>query len=127
MLHQLTIAELQQRLLAREVSARQALQACLEQIQRVDRQVRAFLSCDEADALRQADEADKLLAAGATLERHPLLGVPIGIKDVLAVKGQPLNCASKILGQFVSPYDATVISKLRQAGAVVFGRLNMDE
>src|SRR5581483_129772 len=58
---------------------------------------------------------------------HPLLGVPIGIKDVLAVKDQPLNCASKILGKFVSPYDATVIQRLKAAGAIVFGRLNMDE
>src|SRR5205814_1318040 len=58
---------------------------------------------------------------------RPLLGVPIAIKDVLAVKGHSLNCCSKILGEFVSPYDATVIEKLRAAGAVVFGRLNMDE
>jgi aspartyl-tRNA(Asn)/glutamyl-tRNA(Gln) amidotransferase subunit A len=56
-----------------------------------------------------------------------LLGVPIAIKDVIAVKGQPLNCGSAILGKFVSPYDATVIQKLRAAGAIVFGRLNMDE
>jgi aspartyl-tRNA(Asn)/glutamyl-tRNA(Gln) amidotransferase subunit A len=56
-----------------------------------------------------------------------LLGVPIAIKDVIAVKGQPLTCASKILGKFVSPYDATVIGNLKAAGAVVFGRLNMDE
>ena len=53
--------------------------------------------------------------------------MPVGIKDVIAVKGQPLNCGSKILGNFVSPYDATVIEKLKAAGAVVFGRLNMDE
>ena len=57
----------------------------------------------------------------------PLLGVPIAIKDVLAVKNQPLNCGSKILGKFISPYDATVIEKLKAAGAIVFGRLNMDE
>jgi aspartyl-tRNA(Asn)/glutamyl-tRNA(Gln) amidotransferase subunit A len=56
-----------------------------------------------------------------------LLGVPIAIKDVIAVKGQPLNCGSKILGNFVSPYDATVIEKLKAAGAVAFGRVNMDE
>jgi aspartyl-tRNA(Asn)/glutamyl-tRNA(Gln) amidotransferase subunit A len=56
-----------------------------------------------------------------------LLGVPVALKDLLAVRGQPLNCASKILGRFVSPYDATVVQKLKAAGAVVFGRLNMDE
>ena len=64
-------------------------------------------------------------------ERHigksRLLGMPIALKDVIAVRGQPLNCGSKILGKFISPYSATVVEKLQEAGAVVFGRLNMDE
>ena len=124
MLNQLTISELTAKLNTREVSAREAMQACLDQIARVDGKVHAFLSHDPADALAQADAADRELAAGA---RKPLLGVPVAIKDVLCVKGQPLNCASKILGNFISPYDATAIEKLRAAGAVVFGRLNMDE
>jgi len=127
MLNQLTISELQQRLVAREVTAREAVHVCLDQIKRVDGSIKAFLSYDEADALRQADAVDKLIADGATTAQHPLLGAVIGIKDVLAVKGHPLNCASRILGNFVSPYDATVIQKLRAAGAIVFGRLNMDE
>jgi aspartyl-tRNA(Asn)/glutamyl-tRNA(Gln) amidotransferase subunit A len=127
MLHQLTISELSAKLAKREVSARDAMRACLDQIQRVDGQVKSFLSYDEADALRQADAADKLIAGGATTKTHPLLGVPLAIKDVLAVRGHPLNCASKILGNFVSPYDATAITKLREAGAIIFGRLNMDE
>jgi aspartyl-tRNA(Asn)/glutamyl-tRNA(Gln) amidotransferase subunit A len=127
MLHQLTISELSAKLAQREVSARDAMRACLDQIQRVDGQVKAFLSHDEADALRQADDADKLIAGGATTATHPLLGVPLAMKDVLAVRGHPLNCASKILGNFVSPYDATAITKLREAGAIIFGRLNMDE
>jgi len=58
---------------------------------------------------------------------RPLLGVPVAVKDVLAVKDQPLNCGSKILGEFVSPYNATVVEKLKAAGAIIFGRLNMDE
>src|SRR5262249_33891654 len=95
--------------------------------QRVDKQLHAFLSIDEADALAQADAADKALAGGATHAQKPLLGVPIAVKDVIAVKGQPLNCGSKILGHYVSPYDATVVEKMKSAGAVVFGRLNMDE
>ncbi len=127
MLNQLTISELQKRLASREVSARDAVQAALGQIKKVDGQVKAFLSYDEADALRQAEAVDKLIAGGANSATHPLLGAPIAIKDVLAVKGQPLNCASKILGNFISPYDSTVIQKLRAAGAIVFGRLNMDE
>ncbi len=124
MLNQLTISQLAAKLAAREVSAREATQACLDRIAAVDGRVHAFLSHDAADALVQADAADKALAAG---EKKPLLGVPIAIKDVLAVKNQPLNCASKILGNFISPYDATAIEKLKAAGAIVFGRLNMDE
>jgi aspartyl-tRNA(Asn)/glutamyl-tRNA(Gln) amidotransferase subunit A len=127
MLNQLTISALVARLAKREVSARAATQACLDRIQHVDPQIRAFISYEAADALAQADAADQALAQGQTHAQRPLLGVPVGVKDVIAVKGQPLNCGSKILGSFVSPYDATVIEKLKAAGAVVFGRLNMDE
>ncbi len=124
MLNQSTISDLATKLAKRETSSREVTQSCLDQIARVDGQIHAFISHDDVDALAQADAADKRLAAG---ERGPLLGVPIAIKDVLAVKDQPLNCCSKILGKFTSPYDATVIEKLKAAGAVVFGRLNMDE
>ena len=125
--NQLTLSALVSRLANREVSARAATEACLEQIRRVDGRLRAFLSYDAADALAQADAADQALVAGATHAQRPLLGVPLALKDVIAAKGQPLNCASKILGNFISPYDATVVQKLKAAGAVVFGRLNMDE
>jgi aspartyl-tRNA(Asn)/glutamyl-tRNA(Gln) amidotransferase subunit A len=125
MLNQLTISEMRQKLDAREVSARETMQACLDRIGVVDPQIHAFVSWNNIDALAQADAADRELAAGAT--NKPLLGVPIAIKDVIAVKDQPLNCCSKILGSFVSPYDATVIERLKAAGAVLFGRLNMDE
>lgn len=127
MLNQLTISELTAKLAKREASAREATQACLDQIGRVDASVRAFLSHDAADALAQADAADKAMASGATHAQQPLLGVPIALKDVIAVKGQPLTCASKILGKFVSPYNATVTEKLKAAGAILLGRLNMDE
>ncbi len=127
MLNQLTISELAARLVKGETSSRAAIQACLDQIQRADGQIRAFISYDAADALAQADAADKALASGSADRGRPLLGVPIGIKDVIAVKGQPLNCGSRILDKFISPYDATVVQKLKNAGAVVFGRLNMDE
>lgn len=127
MLNRLTISELVTRLASREVSSRAATQACLDQIERVDGRLHAFISLDVDHALAQADAADRALAAGTTHAQQPLLGVPIGIKDVIAVKGQPLNCASKILGRYVSPYNATVINKLQAAGAVIFGRLNMDE
>jgi len=127
MLNQLTISELTARLAKREVSAREATEACLDQIARVDGQIHAFISHDAADALAQADAVDKKISSGITCAQQPLLGIPIGVKDVLAVKNQPLNCASKILGNYISPYDATVVEKLKAAGAIVFGRLNMDE
>lgn len=127
MLNQLTLSQLTQRLASREANSRQVVEACLAQIQRVDGQIHAFLSYNAQDALAQADAADKAIAAGATYAQKPLLGVPVGIKDVISVKDQPLQCSSKILGNFVSPYNATVIEKLKAAGAVVFGRLNMDE
>ena len=126
MLNRLTISELTDKLARRECSAREAMQACLDQIRRSDGKIRAFLSCNAADALAQADAAGKELAAGATHARRPLLGVPIAVKDLLCVKGHPCNCGSKILDGFVSPYDATVIERLKDAGAIVFGRLNMD-
>ena len=127
MLNQLTISELTAKIAKREVSAREATQACLDRVAKVDGQIHAFISHNDADALAQADAVDKLIAQGGNSANRPLLGVPIGIKDVLAVKDHPLNCGSKILGNFVSPYDATVIEKLKAAGAIIFGRLNMDE
>ena len=127
MLNQLTISELTARLAKREVSAREAMQACLDQIGRADGKIHAFISYNGPEALAQAEAADQLLAQDGGKANRPLLGVPVAIKDVIAVKNQPLNCGSKILGQFISPYDATVIEKLRAAGAIVFGRLNMDE
>jgi aspartyl-tRNA(Asn)/glutamyl-tRNA(Gln) amidotransferase subunit A len=126
-LNQLTILELTARLARREVSARDVLQACLDQIERVDGQLHAFLSINAADALAHADAADRELATTGLIPQRPLLGVPIAIKDVIAVKDHPLGCASKILTGFISPYDATVIERLKTAGAVIFGRLNMDE
>nr|ADI21529.1 Asp-tRNAAsn/glu-tRNAGln amidotransferase A subunit and related amidases [uncultured verrucomicrobium HF0070_15G23] len=96
----------------------------MNRINSVDDKLNAFISYDVEDALAQADNADKARSEG---EEGPLLGVPVAIKDVIAVKNHPLSCASKILGNFESPYDATVIKKLREAGAIIFGRVNMDE
>ena len=122
--HTLSIHELTAQLAAKQLNAREATQACLDRIAAVDGRLNAFNSLSADDALAQADAADAALAAG---ESKPLLGVPIAIKDVIAVKDHPLTCSSKILGDYSSPYEATVIGKLRDAGAIIFGRLNMDE
>jgi aspartyl-tRNA(Asn)/glutamyl-tRNA(Gln) amidotransferase subunit A len=126
MLNELTISEAAGRLRKKEFSARELMQACIDRVNKVDQQVKAFLSFDPADALAQAEAADKRLREHPT-EITSLTGIPIGIKDVLCVKDHPLNCSSKILGKFHSVYDATTIEKLKKAGAIIFGRLNMDE
>src|SRR2546426_12745274 len=117
MLNTLTISELAEKLASRQCSAREAMQSCLDQIERVDDEVQAFLSYQAADALAQADAADRQIAEGMALTEKRLLGIPVAVKDVLAVKGHPLNCGSKILGNFIAPYDATVIENLKAAGA----------
>lgn len=106
-------------------SAVARVSALLERIRRHDGKIHAFLHLDEADILAQAEAADQRAASGQSL--GPLDGMPIAIKDVIAVKGQPLTAGSKILESFISPYDAHVTENLRAAGAILLGRLNMDE
>ena len=120
-----TISELAALLTAGETTSVALTQAVIERTAAVEPKVHAFLSSDAADALAQAQASDARRAAGQTL--GPLDGIPIGIKDTLAVKQQPLRCASKMLENYVSPFDATCIAKLREAGAIIWGRLNMDE
>ena len=120
-----TAAQLSDQLAARQVSAVELAQACLAQVRATDDRINAILSFDEADILAQARESDARRAAGQA--RGPLDGVPVGLKDVIAVRNQPLTCGSRMLEQFVSPYDASAALGLKRAGAVLFGRLNMDE
>ncbi|MFZ4395988.1 MAG: Asp-tRNA(Asn)/Glu-tRNA(Gln) amidotransferase subunit GatA [Kiritimatiellia bacterium] len=98
--------------------------AMLDAVSTGNAALNAFVWIDEADALRQAAAADAARQAGNT---GALLGVPLAIKDVLNADGQPCTCGSKILQGYVSPYDATVVSRLRAAGALLVGRTNMDE
>ena len=88
MAHFLTIHQLLEQLRAGELSSREATQACLDRVEKVDDRLNAFISVDAADALAQSDAADQSRAAGEDL---PMLGVPVAVKDVLAVKDQPLN------------------------------------
>jgi aspartyl-tRNA(Asn)/glutamyl-tRNA(Gln) amidotransferase subunit A len=120
-----TAVELSRSLSEKELSSQEVAQAYLEQIDRVDPQVHAFLHRDDDDFLAQANASDKRRAEGNTL--GPLDGIPVAIKDVISVQGQPLTAASKILENYISPYDATVIRKLKDTGALIGGRLNLDE
>ncbi|MGB0743405.1 MAG: Asp-tRNA(Asn)/Glu-tRNA(Gln) amidotransferase subunit GatA [Opitutales bacterium] len=124
-LHFKTITELAAALEAGETTSAELTQAIIDRTVAVDEKVKAFLSYDAEDALAQAKTSDERRAAGKSLGK--LDGIPIGIKDVLAVKDQPLGCASKMLESYFSPFDATCVAKLREAGAIIWGRLNMDE
>ena len=126
-----TISGLSRMLAAGELSAVELMRAVIERTKDVDARVGAFNSFDEADALAQARACDERLARaraqGAAARARPLEGIPIGIKDVISVAGQPLTASSRMLAGFVSPYDATVTRKLKEAGAICWGRLNLDE
>jgi aspartyl-tRNA(Asn)/glutamyl-tRNA(Gln) amidotransferase subunit A len=98
---------------------------CLSAIEKRDRAIGAFLHVDRDDALKQAADIDALRGRGEKL--GPLAGIPIAIKDVLCQTAQPTTCASRMLENFVPPYDAHAITKLKEAGAVLLGRTNMDE
>ena len=120
----LTLIELRKALNAGTISSLQATQATITRIATVDNEVKSYLSVTDEMALEQAESADKRLANG---ERTPLLGVPIAVKDIICTKGVETTAGSKILKEFIPPYDAFVIKKLKQAGAVIVGKTNTDE
>jgi aspartyl-tRNA(Asn)/glutamyl-tRNA(Gln) amidotransferase subunit A len=123
-LHALTIHELHDLLDTREVSARDVTEAFYRRIEALDDRVHAYLTLTRELALEQADWADHRRHTG---ESGPLLGIPLAIKDVICTKGVRTTCGSKILQNFVPPYDATVMERLKAAGAVLLGKVNMDE
>jgi aspartyl-tRNA(Asn)/glutamyl-tRNA(Gln) amidotransferase subunit A len=118
-------AELGRLLADKEISAEQVAQAHLDRIAAVDDRVHAFLHVDTEGALSAAREIDQARARGDEL--GPLAGVPIAVKDVIATRGVPTTCASKILEGWRPPYDATIVTRLREAGLVMLGKTNMDE
>ena len=123
-LHELTAHEAHDLLTKREVSATELTRAVLDRIQAVDGDTHAYLTVSEEPALQQASEADKRLARG---EAAPLTGVPIALKDNMCTHGVRTTCGSRMLEQFVPPYDAHVVERLRSEGAVLVGKTNMDE
>jgi aspartyl-tRNA(Asn)/glutamyl-tRNA(Gln) amidotransferase subunit A len=123
-LYDLTIAEARALLSRREISSRQLTQAVLDRIALVDSRVRAYVTVTEDIALAQADAADARIAAG---NPAPLTGIPVCVKDVLATKGVRTTCSSRMLENFVPPYNAHVVERLFTDGAVMVGKSNMDE
>ncbi|MBW4621848.1 MAG: Asp-tRNA(Asn)/Glu-tRNA(Gln) amidotransferase subunit GatA [Cyanosarcina radialis HA8281-LM2] len=120
-----SIRELHQQLVKKERSAVEITQAALARIQEVEPQVHSFLCVTADKALAQAQAVDAKIAAGE--EIGLLAGIPIGIKDNMCTQGIPTTCASKILENFVPPYESTVTQKLAEAGAVMVGKTNLDE
>jgi aspartyl-tRNA(Asn)/glutamyl-tRNA(Gln) amidotransferase subunit A len=120
-----TAAELAEALAAGETTSVEITQAHLDRIAEVDGDVHAFLHVDTDGALRSAAESDERRAAGESLS--PLDGIPIAVKDVMATRGMPTTCGSRILQGWVPPYDATVVARLRGAGLPILGKTNMDE
>ncbi len=123
-LHAFTVGQLADLLQRRRVSAAEVTRAYLERIDRLDGQFHAYLTVDREVAEAQAQAADMRLAAGGA---PALTGVPLAIKDVICTQGLRTTCGSRMLENFTPPYDATVIRKLYNAGAVILGKVNMDE
>lgn len=124
-IYEMTAHQLAELLRKKEVSAGEATRAVYERIHQVEGEVHAYVTLTEDKALEAARAADARLAAGDGVE--PLTGIPAGIKDNICTRGVRTTCSSRILENFLPPYDATVVRKMTEAGAVITGKLNMDE
>ncbi|MDN5294335.1 MAG: aspartyl-tRNA(Asn)/glutamyl-tRNA(Gln) amidotransferase subunit [Eubacteriales bacterium] len=124
-LHELTIAQLHEGLKKKEFSATELLTDVLQRIEQVEEKIKAFVTVTEDVAREQARRVDEKIARGE--EIGPLEGIPAAIKDNICTEGVLTTCSSKMLHNFVPPYDATVMRKLKAAGVVMVGKANMDE
>jgi aspartyl-tRNA(Asn)/glutamyl-tRNA(Gln) amidotransferase subunit A len=120
----LTIHELHQKLKAKELSSVEATRAMLARIESVDDRVNAYITVTSAEALEAAEAADRRIAAGLMA---PLTGIPIGLKDIFVTKGIRTTCGSRMLENFIPPYDGTAVVRLKEQGGVIVGKLNQDE
>jgi aspartyl-tRNA(Asn)/glutamyl-tRNA(Gln) amidotransferase subunit A len=123
-MYSLTIHELHERLSKGEISSQVITEVLLERTKKIEPQINAYLSVTEQEAIEEAKEADNLIAAG---KASLLTGIPLAIKDNMCTKGIRTTCASRILEDFIPLYDATVVKRLKEGGAVILGKTNMDE
>lgn len=124
-LHELAAHELHQKLKARDITSVELTQSVYDRISAVEQQVQGYITLTKDIAFEQAEVADAGFERGD--EMKPLAGIPIAVKDVICTKDVLTTCGSKILHNFISPYDATVMTKIRHQGFVMIGKTNMDE
>jgi len=124
-LNQLTAHEVVNLIKKKKITAYEVMQDIFNQIDKVDNLIKAFLVINREEALKQAKEIDVKVKNGEELP--PLAGVAVAIKDIIATQGTETTCGSKILKGFIPPYNATVINRLKEAGAIIIGKTNMDE
>ena len=121
----LTAVELGKKIKAKEISVKEATQAYLDQIEKVENDVHSYVTIDKEGALKRAEEVQKMIDGGTLLS--PLAGVPVAIKDNMCTKGTRTTCSSKILENFVPTFTSEAVLNLEKAGAVIIGKTNMDE
>ncbi len=121
----LTIKKIRKGLIDKKFSCEEIVKAYLDNIQKLDKEINAFIAVFDKQAIEQAKEVDKLISKGKTLPA--LGGVPLAIKDNMLVKGQRCTAGSKILDNYIAPYDATVIKKIKEQGGIILGKTNLDE
>jgi aspartyl-tRNA(Asn)/glutamyl-tRNA(Gln) amidotransferase subunit A len=124
-LYELTIHELHEKLKTKDCSSVEATRSVLDRIKAKDDRIKAYITVTEEEAIKNAEAADKKIAEGR--EFHPLLGVPIALKDIFLTKDIRTTCASKILENFFPPFDGTATARLREAGIALLGKTNLDE
>ena len=123
-MHNHTVSQLSRGLREGSYSSAEVTRNYLERIARLDERCNAFISVDETAALAAAAAADVRIAAG---DAAPLTGIPLAHKDIFCTQGLKTSCGSRMLDNFVPPYDATVIERFRSAGSIILGKTNMDE
>ena len=122
---EMTASELGRSIQAGEISSEEAVRSFLDRAEEVEERIHAFVNLDRDRALAEAREADRGIREGRL--KSPLAGVPVGIKDNICTEGIPTTCCSRILEQFTPPYSAEAVKKLKEQGAVILGKTNMDE